>query len=462
MSDNIGQSAFCFKEIESSKNRIVAILEQLPKLRANYDKYKNSGLKAENEALNQVIRYVYMLLDEFPKLLQALNEYGDTELTETTNKLYAVLKKFNYLGVPDYSQLTAALNSFADSLPAEDHNINMKALAHLANRARMGYFPTDLTHVSKIKKAIVFPDEFVNVIDPCCGEGIALETFVSGEQVNTYGVELDEVRGEEAQSRINRVALGSFFNSRVSNNAFQCLWLNPPYLSVPGENGNRRLEKSFLIDSIRLLQNDGILIYIIPYHRATFDVCKVLCENFTDLRVHKFEGKEFERFKQVVFIGKKTKHIEELKQAERLMMYMLKIENIPSINNLPEAIYELPKSDKKVEIFKGAVFNVSELEEQLKRSKSTELLFEERTLDNRPRQPLLPFNLSQIGLVGASGMMNGLVECKNPHIIKGRIIKEKKTKVGGMDKYGNTEVREITSNKLIFNVLTESGLKQLG
>lgn len=85
----------------------------------------------------------------------------------------------------------------------------------------------------------------------------------------------------------------------------------------------------------------------------------------------------------------------------------------------------------------------------------------DKTLDNRERRPLLPLNLSQIGLVGASGLMNGLVECETPHVIKGRIVKEKKTKIGAENEHGVTEVREITSNKLIFNILTPSGFQSL-
>ena len=58
--------------------------------------------------------------------------------------------------------------------------------------------------------------------------------------------------------------------------------------------------------------------------------------------------------------------------------------------------------------------------------------------------------------------MNGLIECEVPHIIKGRIVKEKKTKIGIEDEKGKTAVREITSNRLIFNVLTPTVLKSLG
>ena len=326
----------------------------------------------------------------------------------------------------------------------------------------MGYFPTDADHVELLKKAVVFPEQPVNVIDPCCGEGMALAGFTAGENAVTYGIEIDEVRSEEAQQRLKRVGFGSFFHSRISLGAFQCLFLNPPYLSVPSEHGNRRLEKSFLADSLRLLADGGLLIYIIPYYRATLDVCRVLCEHFENLRVYRFIGKEFDRFKQVVFLGTKRPWQEEAQKAERLSEYMLSPDNLQPLSEIPEQIYSLPAAAKPVELFKGAVFNVAELAVQLKNSKSINRLFEDKTLDNRERRPLLPLNLSQIGLVGASGLMNGLVECDTPHVIKGRIVKEKKTKIGTENEQGIMEIREITSNKLIFNILTPSGFKSLG
>ena len=55
------------------------------------------------------------------------------------------------------------------------------------NRVRMGYYPTDLEHVQMIRKAVIFPESAVNILDPCCGEGLALETLADGEKAVTYG-----------------------------------------------------------------------------------------------------------------------------------------------------------------------------------------------------------------------------------------------------------------------------------
>lgn len=456
------ESYFCLTELGESRKTLTALREQLPKLYEQYGACKGTGLKKEIYVLADMQRTVKRLWEEFPSLIQCLTEYGDTSLEETAKRLYEALKRYNYLGTADISPLCRALEAFERSLPTLENNLETAAMGRLMNRVRMGYFPTDLSHVDLLRKSVVFPQETVNLIDPCCGEGLALARFAVDANAVTYGIEIDEVRGEAAQKQLRRVGFGSFFFSRISLGSFQCLFLNPPYLSVPSEHGKRRLEKSFLADSMRLLVNDGLLIYIIPYHRATPDVCRVLCDNFDDLRVYRFLGKEFERFRQVVFLGTRIPRREAYEKAERLSEYMLSPENIPPLDQLPERSYELPPAARPVDLFKGAVFNVTELTEQLQKSNSIDRLFEERTLDQRERKTLLPMNLSQIGLVGASGLMNGLVECDNPHVIKGRIVKEKKTHVGPADEHGIVEIREVTSNRLIFNVLTPSGFLSLG
>lgn len=54
-------------------------------------------------------------------------------------------------------------------------------------------------------------------------------------------------------------------------------------------------------------------------------------------------------------------------------------------------------------------------------------LFAKSKLDREPKSPPLPLSIGQAGLIGGSGLINGLMECDYPHIIKGRIVKEKRT-----------------------------------
>ncbi len=43
-----------------------------------------------------------------------------------------------------------------------------------------------------------------------------------------------------------------------------------------------------LIESIPLLMMGGLLIYIVPYYRLTADLCSIICDNFEQVRIHRF------------------------------------------------------------------------------------------------------------------------------------------------------------------------------
>ena len=68
------QTAFCLKEIESSKALILTLATGFPKLRAAYEKYKGTGLKREYDSLVDLQKAVKRLLEEFPALILQLDE----------------------------------------------------------------------------------------------------------------------------------------------------------------------------------------------------------------------------------------------------------------------------------------------------------------------------------------------------------------------------------------------------
>ena len=372
---------------------------------------------------------------------------------------------------PDYTRLCEFLSDYLEKLPlagnTEAKTTSAAVIGHLMAGVKMGYYPTDLEHIRYLAHGIEFPEEITaNLLDPCCGCGMALHTLAERKNCKTYGVELDRHRAEESLARLDRVGFGSYFRSRISNEAFHLMLLNPPYLSVMTEGGaNTRNEKRFLVDSLSHLLYDGLLIYIIPYYRLTPDICRILCDNFEDLTVWKFTGGEFQRFKQAAVLGIRRKRQDGSEKAAGLASLAFQPEQLPELTELPENRYALPDVAKKVELFKGAEFNVAELAEQMKKSTSFSRMFEKNKLDCGEKRPLLPLNLGQVGLIGGSGLINGLVECDTPHIIKGRIIKE--TSVSSEENLNSrgdltsTTVHETRSNKMIFNLLTPQGFLSL-
>jgi len=456
---------YAIERLTQLQEQIIRLAQGMVVQRARVEKYRRVDLPYAKDAyseLQQTRRLLCQAISDSQLLLMEAEEYKTAAMAEQMSR---GLAGFDLMST-GYKPVYEALCAFAGAFPVNE-TTNAAVVGRLMNNIKMGYYPTDPDNISLILRGIRFPEGvFTNLLDPCCGCGKALRQIAQGNGCYTYGVELDEVRAEEAQTRLHRVGFGSFFHSHISHEAFHLLFLNPPYLSVLNESGSRsRHEKRFLIESLSCLAYGGLLVYIIPYYRMTPDICRVLMDNFDDLSVWRFTDGEFQKFKQVAVLGvRKHRDIDPL-DTFRLEQYAVHPADAPCLTELPEGRYALPPEHLEVGVFKGEKFNQKELEQQLRRSGSFAQMMAHSALDDGIKRPLLPLSISQIGLIGGSGLINGLVACEAPHIIKGRIVKVKRTetdeKFSVRGKYMGSEVRETISNKMIFNVLTPNGFKAL-
>ena len=429
------------------------------------EKYRDTDLAAARDTFAELQRVRTQLAQAIGDARLLLIEAEEHQTAKTAMMLQAGLIRFDLMSNA-YRPVYDAIQDFIKKFPV-DGTTNAAVIGRLMNNVRMGYYPTDPDNISLILRGIRFPEGVTtNLFAPCCGCGKALRQLAQGNNCYAYGVEMDESRAEEAQTRLHRVGFGSFFFSQVSHEAFHLLFLNPPYLSVLNEFGSRaRHEKRFLIESLPHLMYGGLLVYLIPYYRLTPDICRVLVDNFEGLTIWRFTDGEFKKFKQIAVMGLRKRRSDVPEDALWLEKYTVDPAKIPSLTEIPEDQYPLPAQPLEVKTFKGERFNEKELEQQLRRCDSFAQLMARSELDKGVKRPLLPLSISQIGLIGGSGMINGLIQCDTPHIIKGRIIKVTRTE--SEDRYAangkriGSEVHETISNKMIFNVLTPHGFRAL-
>lgn len=456
---------YAAESLRTAQARIMELSQQLVVQRAQVEHYRASDMPAARDtyaALQQTRQELASTLSDVRFLLL---EAEEEELAAAAGQLQTGLAGFNLMSCA-YRPVYDVLRAFAGKLPVEG-TASAAVIGRLMNHVKLGYYPTDPDNIALILRGIRFPEGVTtNLLDPCCGCGRALRQIAQGNNCYAYGVELDESRAEEAQTRLHRVGFGSYFYSRISGEAFHLLFLNPPYLSVLNESGSRsRHEKRFLVESLYHLSYGGLLIYVIPYYRLTPDICRVLCDNFEELTLWRFTGSEFKKFKQIAVLGTRKRRDTDPPDTLWLERYALAPETIPCLTELPEDRYVLPARPLEVQTFKGEKFNQKELEQQLRRSGSFTQMMARSELDCGTKRPLLPLSIGQIGLIGGSGMINGLIECGSPHVIKGRIVKtvrteseEQFTKDG--EHFGTIE-REVISNKMMFSVLTPKGFRSL-
>jgi hypothetical protein len=462
-----GQPERCYamEQLKTLQSAITELMQGMVIRRAKVEKYKDTDLTAARDTFTELQRIRTQLAQAIGDARLLLMEAEEYQTAKMAAILQAGLLRFDLMSNA-YRPVYDAIQNFIKEFPV-DGTANAAVIGRLMNNVKLGYYPTDPDNISLILRGIQFPEGVTtNLFDPCCGCGKALRQLAQGNNCYAYGVELDESRAEEAQTRLHRVGFGSFFHSQISHEAFQLLFLNPPYLSVLNESGGRaRHEKRFLIESLCHLMYGGLLVYVIPYYRLTPDICRVLVDNFEGLTVWRFTDGEFKKFKQITVMGLRKRRSDVLEDTLWLERYTVNPAAIPSLADIPENQYSLPAQPLEVKTFKGERFNEKELEQQLRSCDSFAQLMARSELDKGTKRPLLPLSISQIGLIGGSGMINGLIQCDTPHIIKGRIIKvtrmECEDRYAANGKHIGSEIHETISNKMIFNVLTPHGFRAL-
>jgi len=292
---------------------------------------------------------------------------------------------------------------------------------------KMGYYPTPARVVEYIRKSLSFPPAAFTALDPCCGEGFALEQLVNGTQAVTYGVELDQHRAEAAQSHIQNLLKCGIEETRIAHQSCSMLFLNPPYdeatLEEDADTKTERQEKAFLRMTVPYLVPGGVLIYIIPQRRLTKDVARLLASRFDKVQVFRFPDPEYADFKQVVVLGvrKGGNCLDET--------LALKLQNVPnrSLELLSEARaaqYQVPPIGP-LKLFRSTVIDPEELEKQMGQSPLWRKL-EAMTTQNElhvPRPPL-PLHSGHLGLLLAAGKLDGVVgEGPDRHVVKGKVTK---------------------------------------
>lgn len=219
------ESTRCYavERLTEARNAILRGSAELLTCRAKVEKYRAADLTRARECYGELQKAQKRLLTSLGDVRLPLLELEEYGRAATAGKLREGLAGFSLMSRA-YKPVYEALTGFAKSLPENPDTVNAAVIGRLMNSVRMGYYPTDPENIGHILRGVKFPEGVTtNLFDPCCGCGKALRQMAQGNNCFTYGMELDEHRAEEAQTRLHRVGMGSFFHSRISSEAFHLI-----------------------------------------------------------------------------------------------------------------------------------------------------------------------------------------------------------------------------------------------
>ena len=294
----------------------------------------------------------------------------------------------------------------------------------------MGYYPTPDTVTTIIARYLKSPrDGLIRVLDPCAGEGTAINFIGEHLKAETYGIEIDLERGNRAKEVLTKCLITDYQNTRISHSSFSLLWLNPPYDWAARDSEletSERYERRFLRDCIPYLSPHGILVYLIPQRRLDGHIARILSYRFREISVYRFPEKEYKAFKQLVIFGVLKKKPE---RDETIAEYLKKCGElkavVPYLPESPIRTYEVPLSPMRAGfIFRSKDIDPDELAHELLaygvfpqvKELTTPLRMVEKI------KPIMPLRHGHLAQILACGLMNGVVwdrDKRNPLLVKG-------------------------------------------
>lgn len=283
-------------------------------------------------------------------------------------------------------------------------------------KLRMGYVPLPEAEARRMRRHLIYPASFAG-LDPCAGEGRALELITENANGHRYGIELDAHRAAQARERIGQVIYGDCFDVECRAESFSLLYLNPPYDMASNEDEpSERLEALFLQHTYRWLKPDGVLILVIPV--AQLAICgNRLAVQFKDNEVYRLGDPECVRYKQVVVFGVRRTRRERERLAEweisrARIEYGRKAreyDSLPVLSDEPGHVYAVPEAGPVEMIHRGLPLDL--IEDALPKSaayrQARRILFAPEVRE--VGRPLTPLHQGHVALLATCGRLDGIV-----------------------------------------------------
>jgi SAM-dependent methyltransferase len=294
-------------------------------------------------------------------------------------------------------------------------------------QTKLGFYPLPPAEANRLRSWLNFQDQF-SALDPCVGDGVAFAHLVRDTRAHRCGIEIDAYRAEQARALGIETLQADAMDVRCPAESLSLLYLNPPYDWEAGASNNRRLECVFLERTYRWLKPGGVLVFVIPQPRLA-KCARLLCEQFTDLRVNRLTEPACLQFKQIVVLASRSKRHTRLSdaallEATRCLEDLATRPDLPCLSATPDVKYDVPGSEPIVLTHAGIPLDEVEdllLESAAYRQASRLLLPRQRDVRGRP---LTPLHGGHVGLLCTAGMLNGVFgEGEDRHIAHWRSVK---------------------------------------
>ena len=311
----------------------------------------------------------------------------------------------------------------------------------------MGFYPAPPDAVAHAATFLKPPQGgFFCLLDPCCGEGAALQQLTETLDVavdHVYGIELDPERAATSQSLLpdsHILGPASALGVACTRRTFSLAWVNPPFDDQMG--GGDRVELQFLGQAIDWLAPGGVICVISESTSTHWTFRQLFIQWFEKISIEPFP-EHYRPYKEVIVFGRRL----ERPRSPWSLNWNHELQ--------PPHVYDIPPGRKPMRFVKVELTE-AELRDALRVSPLQRHL--QPHADSLLVEPPLSLGKGHIALLLASGHLDGIVqpEGEPPHVVRGTA---KKTQyVAGVEQSDNADgsvtTKTCLSEKITLTVRT--------
>jgi len=176
-----------------------------------------------------------------------------------------------------------------------------------------GYYPYPESHLVAMASLFAPSSYGGRLLDPCAGEGRALQHLAEAWRLTPYANELDTDRAAECQARFGplQAVQGDLYTLRASLGSFSALWVNPPYTWEMGNSDEKRRELGMLKHSWKWVQPGGFVCWVVYAHHVTPDAASFLAKHSRAVDIWRLPGLHLGEYVHVVVVAQEGNPTED-------------------------------------------------------------------------------------------------------------------------------------------------------
>lgn len=153
------------------------------------------------------------------------------------------------------------------------------------------YVPTDGVALERLGNHVErAKDGLIRIADFGCGTGaclLYLQEKITG-QIESYGVELNTERGNEAKKLLTHVCIEDTMQMRVDPESFGLVNLNPPY-----DEG--KMEAEWFQFIYPMIQKGGTLIFTVSRKNLRHNTCDTIARHFENFQIYAYPETQYDQ-----------------------------------------------------------------------------------------------------------------------------------------------------------------------